>query len=117
MRLSCGVEALEVLIATEHHALIDVTHPVGLGYGEGKPDDNHDDESNVLAEYRLQDESEGDGYEEYDEFDDELEFVLHLVLSHNLVVQWQCGLVPYSQLEEQTVFWSCGEKQIGEYHQ
>ena len=111
------MEALQVLIAVTHHSLVDIPHPIGCGKGESKSDDNHDSIGYRIVEDCLKNEYQGNRYEEHDEFYDQLELVLKLVLTSYLVIQGQGGLVPYRKLEKQTVFWSCGYQQISENHQ
>ena len=111
------MESFEVLVAVSHHSAVDAAHPIGLRQSECQSDDYHDDEGNVLAEDGLESQCQSNRDEEYDELDDELQFVFDLVLSGNLIIQGQCLFVPDSQLEEQTVFRSCGDEKVGEYHQ
>ena len=103
------METIKILIFAFHHPFIYCLEPYCMeGSGDGA-DDDYCAVSYCVAEDSGETNSCCHGHKEHDEFEDELELVLYIILACDFVVERKCLLVEYCKVEQQTIAWSCSE--------
>ena len=98
------MESFQVLVTASHHATINVLEPDVVRQRKQQADGNEQAVAQGVAKECREGECQGNGYEEHDEFDDELQGVLEVSLACDLIVERQRLFVIDCQLEEDAVF-------------
>ena len=94
------MESFEVLVASYHHAAVDAAQPVGLGEGDGYTGEEKNPVGDISREDELQQTDHNDWRKHRRHGNDNLPFVLHLVLARQLLVEGQRLFVVNGHLEE-----------------